>query len=65
MPNLYIALVTSLVEIIFVAVSILKDHGMYQTKWIVCIKRQLQSQLIVRPAVITSVMPVMLCGQGT
>ena len=37
---------------------------MYQTKnCIVCIKRQSQSQLIVRSAVIISVMSVLLCGQ--
>ena len=43
--------------------SILKDQGMYQTKCAVCIKRQSQSQLIVRSAVITSVMSVLLCGR--
>ena len=44
-------------------VSILKDQGMYQTQCAVCIKRQSQSQLLVRSAVITSVMSVLLCGQ--
>ena len=44
-------------------VSILKDQGMSQTQYAVCIKRQSQSQLIVRSAVITSVMSVLLCGQ--
>ena len=44
-------------------VSILKDHGMFQTKCIRCIKRQSQSQLIVRSAVITSVMSVLLCRE--
>jgi hypothetical protein len=44
-------------------VSILKDQGMYQTQYAVCIKRQSQSQLIVRSAVITSVISVLLCGQ--
>ena len=39
-------------------VSILKDNGMFQTNCIVCIKHQSQSQLIVRSAVITSVMSV-------
>ena len=42
-------------------VSILKANGMFQTNCIVCIKRQSQSQLIVRSAVITSVMSVLLC----
>ena len=36
---------------------------MSQTQYAVCIKRQSQSQLIVRSAVITSVMSVLLCGQ--
>ena len=44
-------------------VSILKDNGMFQTNCIVCIKRQSQSQLIVRSAVITSVMSVLLCRE--
>ena len=44
-------------------VSILKEHGMFQTKCIVCIERQSQSQLIGKSAVITSVMTVLLCGQ--
>ena len=43
--------------------SILKEHGMSQPKCIVCIKSQSQSQLIVRSAVITSVLTVLLCGQ--
>ena len=44
-------------------VSILKDNGMFQTNCIVYIKRQSQSQLIVRSAVITSVMSVLLCRE--
>ena len=44
-------------------VSILKDPGMSQTQYAVCIKRQSQSQLIVRSAVITSVMSVLLCRE--
>ena len=44
-------------------VSILKDQGMSQTQYAVCIKRQSQSQLIVRSAVITSVMSVLLCRE--
>ena len=44
-------------------VSILKDRGMSQTQYAVCIKRQSQSQLIVRSAVITSVMSVLLCRE--
>ena len=44
-------------------VSILTHRRMFQTKCIVCIKRQSQSQLIVRAAVITSVMSVLLCGE--
>jgi len=44
-------------------VSILKDNGMCQTNCIVCIERQSQSQLIVRSAVITSVMSVFLCRE--
>ena len=44
-------------------VSILKANGMFQTNCIVCIKRQSQSQLIVRSAVITSVMSVLLCRE--
>ena len=51
------------VEILSWRVSILKDPGMSQTQYAVCIKRQSQSQLIVRSAVITSVMSVLLCGQ--
>ena len=41
-------------------VSILKDNSMFQTKCNMCIKRQSQSQLIVRSAVITSVTTVFL-----
>ena len=44
-------------------VSILKDNSMFQTNCIVCIKRQSQSQLIVRSAVITSVMSVLFCRE--
>ena len=43
--------------------SILKDNGMFQTNRIVCTKRQSPSQLKVRSAVITSVMPVLLCRE--
>ena len=43
--------------------SILKANGKFQTNCIVCIKRQSQSQLIVRSAVITSVMSVLLCRE--
>lgn len=44
-------------------VSILKANGMFQTNCIVCIKRQSQSQVMVRSAVITSVMSVLLCSE--
>ena len=41
--------------------SILKEHGVSQSKWIVCTKWQSQSRYIVRSAVITSVMTVLVC----
>ena len=41
-------------------VSVLEEHGIYQIKCVVCIKRQSQSQLIVRSAVMST---VLLCGQ--